>query len=500
MKRRHLSTSRVSFPSKFIALILTVWVGAGWALAGANGAANDNAAPPQPQVAATADSQPVASVNTSVASTPEPTTPTGTTPRDPNAGWTPADAINAWLPHWLRLSGEFRDRGEGRTGYSFKPGNNDEYDLTRTRIGFDITPTSWFHAFVQARDSEVIGANPKNVTSSMKDVFDLNQGYVEFRNGENGWFSFKAGRQELYLGDERLVARSNWSNASRSFDIARLTLGTQQSGIVFDLFAGAVVKNYPTSFDKIQPGRNFHGINVALTKLVPRATIEPYVYLKTQPSVTGGDKKAGNERLYTSGVRWSGTIPWGFDYRLRYSAQTGHFADNSIHAWAGYGVFGYTIPNTRLDPHFSLEYNYASGNKAIGSSVTGTFDLLYPTTHQWRRITDLFGEENIKDLKPGFDFRPFRKMKTYLVLSDLSLASRYDSLYDSTGAVLVKVPKGGAHSKNIGKEGDIYGTYDVNRRVQIGAGFGHLVAGRFLKQNTPGSNASYPYAFVDYNF
>ena len=39
----------------------------------------------------------------------------------------------------------------------------------------------------------------------------------------------------------------------------------------------------------------------------------------------------------------------------------------------------------------------------------------------------------------------------------------------------MKIPKGGALSKDIGKGGDLYGTYDVNSRLQIGAGFGHLV-------------------------
>jgi hypothetical protein len=420
--------------------------------------------------------------------------------RDPDAGWTPAAYLNARLPQWLRLSGEFRNREEGRTAYGFTPGDKDAYGLTRLRIGFDVLPNSWFHAFVQARDSEVIGANPKNVTSSMKDVFDLNQAYIELRNGEHAWISLKTGRQELYFGDERLVARSDWSNASREFDAVRLTLGTQHIGALLDVFAASVVINYPTSFGKIQPGHNFYGVNLALTKLVPRASLEPYVYLKTVPSVTGFDKRAGDERLYTTGLRCSGIILEGFDYRARYSIQVGHYADDSIHAWAGYGVLGYTVQKTRLAPRFSIEYNYASGNKAIGGSVIGTFDQLYPTIHQWRRLTDLFGEQNIKDLKPGFDFRPTRRMRAYFVMSDLSLASRYDSVYSNTGAVLVKVPEGGARSKDIGKEGDVYGTYDVNRRLQIGAGFGHLVVGQFLKQASPGGNSSYPYAFADYYF
>jgi len=434
------------------------------------------------------------------ASAPQRGAPAAAPPPDGEAGWTPAAYVNSSLPHWLRMSGEFRDREEGRTSYGFKPGVDDAYGLTRFRLGFDATPTSWLHAFVQARDSEVIGANPKNVTSSMKDVFDLNQAYIELRSGEDGWFGLTTGRQELSFGDERLIGRSNWSNASRSFDAVRLMLRSQEYGARLDVFASSVVKNYPTSADRVQSGHNFYGVNLDLSKLVPKATIEPYVYLKTVPSVAGVDKVKGNERLYTSGLRWAGTIPGGFDYRARYSFQTGHYADDSIHARAGYAVLGYTIPKSRLEPRFSIEYNYASGNKAIGSPVIGTFDLLYPTTHQWHRITDLFGEENITDLKPGFDFRPLRKIRVYLFVSDLSLASRYDSLYDTTGAVLVKVPKGGALSKDIGKEGDIYATYDINRRLQLGTGFGHLYAGQFLKQNTPGASASYPYAFLDYTF
>lgn len=456
----------------------------------------------QAETAALASQTPVSGppVNTTVAAAAQPAASAAAPTSASDAGWTPATYINSWLPHWLRLVGEFRDREEGRTSYGFAPGKDDAYGLTRLCIGFDMTPTSWFHAFVQARDSEVIGANPKNVTTSMKDVFDLSQAYVEFRDGENGWFSLKAGRQELFFGDERLIGRSDWSNASRSFDAVRLMLRTQHYGARLDLFASSVVKNYVTSFDHVQAGRNFYGANLALTKLVPRATLEPYVYLKTVPSVVGWDKKAGTERLYTSGLRWAGTIPGGFDYRARYSLQSGHFADNSIRAWAWYAVAGYTVPKSRWQPRFSLEYNYASGNRSIGSRVDGTFDLLYPTTHQWRRITDLSGEQNISDLKPGFDFRPTRKLKVYLVGSDLKLASRFDSLYDTTGAVLVKVPKGGALSRDIGKELDICGTYDINRRLQLGAGLGHLYAGQFLKQTTPGAGVSYPYAYLDYKF
>lgn len=346
-----------------------------------------------------------------------------------------------------------------------------------------------------------MGANPKNVTTSIKDAFDLHQAYIELRNADQGWFSLQAGRQQMFYGDERLVGRSDWSNASRSFDAVRLRLQTQTYGARLDVFASSVVKNYPTSLDKILPGQNFYGGNLALTKLLPKAAIEPYVYLKTLPSVTGVDKLKGNERLYTSGFRANGAMGGGFDFRVRYSFQSGHLADDPIHAWGGYGVLGYTIPKGGLQPRFSIEYAYASGNKSVGDRVIGTFDQLYPTTHGQRGITDLFAEENIKDLKPAFDFKPFRKTKIFAMVNRLWLASRFDGLYDAhSEALMVKVPTGGALSSSVGTEADLYGTYDINPRLQLGAGIGHFYAGAFLKENSSGASPTYPYVMLDYHF
>ena len=426
--------------------------------------------------------------------------PTGTPAAGPEKGWTPAAYVNSRLPRWLRLSGQFRNRDEAPTAYSFTPGNNDAYALTHTVLDLDATPTSWLHAFVQARDAEVMGANPKNVTSSMKDAFDLAQAYIELRNADQGWFSLQVGRQQMLYGDERLVGRSDWSNASRSFDAVRLRLQSRAYGARVDVFASSVVKNYPTSHDRILPGQNFYGMNLTFAKLVPKATIEPYLYVRTLPSVTGVDKLRGNERLFTSGFRTNGTLRGGFDYKVRYSFQSGHLADDPIHAWGGYGVLGYTVSRQRLQPRFSIEYAYASGNKSMGNRVVGTFDQLYPTSHGQRGITDLFAEENIKDLKPAFDFKPLRKAKVVIMLNRLSLASRYDGLYDAHSvALIVKPPSGGALSSNIGTEADLYGTYDINPRLQFGAGIGHLYAGPFLKQNSAGASVTYPYIMLDYH-
>jgi len=405
------------------------------------------------------------------------------------------------MPHWLRLNGELRSRFEAPTAYGFKPRDDDGYALTRAVLSLDASPTSWFRAFVQGRDAEALGANRQNITGSMKDAFDLEQAYIELRSADHGWLSLQVGRQKMIYGDERLVGQSNWSNAGRSFDALRLRLKSKAYGVRMDTFASTVVKNYPTALDRVLPGQNFYGEDVEFTKLVPKATVGGFVYLKTLPSVIGVDKLAGNERLYTSGARAAGKFGGNFDYHGRYAFQSGRRADDPVHAWGAYGVLGYTIPRLRFQPRISIECAEASGNKAIGDRVIGTFDQLYPTSHGRRGLTDSFAEANIKNFKPGFDFKPGKNMRVFLAVNQLWLASKYDGLYDSrTAALLVKVPAGGAPNSKVGTSIDLYGTYDINPKLALGAGLGRLYPGPFLKENTSGGSPTYPYLMLDYRF
>ena len=64
------------------------------------------------------------------------------------------------------------------------------------------------------------------------------------------------------------------------------------------------------------------------------------------------------------------------------------------------------------------------------------------------------------------------------------------SLYRG-GKLFVKVADGSA-GRHIGEEADIQGTYAMDRRTQVQAGYGRLFPGRYLKAATPGS----PYNFV----
>jgi hypothetical protein len=110
-------------------------------------------------------------------------TVTATTPAADTTSKNPGETLNKDLPRWMRLSVEVRGREEGRTSFSFVEGANDTYTLTRTRIGLDVKPAKWFHFFVQGQDSRVIDIDKSRVTASIKNTFDLRQGYVELKTG-----------------------------------------------------------------------------------------------------------------------------------------------------------------------------------------------------------------------------------------------------------------------------------------------------------------------------
>jgi hypothetical protein len=408
------------------------------------------------------------------------------------------EPLNSRLPKWLRFSGEFRDRAEGRTAFDFVPDSGDGYDLTRFRLNLEFTPKKWLRFFVQSQDAQAPGINSANLNNTLKNNFDLRQGYAEVDVGPQDRVRFRVGRQELNFGAQRLVGSFDWGNTSRSYDAARLTLAWSRASV--DVFASSPVNIRMTSPDKRQPGVNLYGIYGSLSNGSQRTTLQPYFFWKTNPRVTSEEGQPGDEDLFTLGFRWIGTWPAHFDTQMEMARQTGSYSNDSIAAWAGYWIGGYTLADLAFTPRFSVEYDYATGNNHPRDGEVNTFDQLYPTNHAYYGITDQVGWRNLSALRTGTDFSPHRKIKAHIDYYFFWLASAQDGLYNAGGALVVKPPPGGALHTDVGQEFDAFLSYAFAPQLTFGAGFGHLFPGRFLKENSPGSGTSYPYVFATYRF
>jgi hypothetical protein len=340
---------------------------------------------------------------------------------------------------------------------------------------------------------------PVTKTPPNQNTWDIHQAWTDVGNTEIYHVKVRLGRQEFKFGDQRLIGISPWSNSPRVFDAALMTIAFP--GIQVDAFASSVVNSAGDLMDHHKQGNPLYGIYGSLKKLVPKATIDPYVFWRLAPigytaTYASGLKGHLDEKTY--GVRFVGELPASFDYGLEMAAQNGTLGTATIGAWAGHWVVGRTF-NVKLKPHPLVEYNYASGTDNPAGKKISTFDQLYPSGHDKFGVVDQVGWRNIRDLRTGVQLKPVSKLNIAGIYHDFWLADAHDGLYAANGSLVAKSLTG-AGGTHVGEEFDIQGNYKYNRAVQFWLGYGHLFPGQFLKATTPGKAYNYPFAAMTYSF
>lgn len=388
-------------------------------------------------------------------------------------------ASKSVLPAWLRLSGEERMRLEDLGGVAFKPAGN-AYLLQRFRLNLDLTPLTWLTFSFQTQDSRVFFTNVSPAPASQKDPLDLRVGYVQIGHPEANLISLRAGRQSFVFGEGRLVADPNWSNVGRTFDGMRLTLQYRKFRV--DAFGGASDKVTTDGFDTPTPGEHFYGLYGSLEKVIPLATLEPYLFWKLEHNVKGEIVKTGNLDTRTAGFRWFGKLPLHLDYSLEMAAQRGRQAEEPVSAWASHLVIGYTLGSTPADtrrrPRLFAEWNRASGDQNPKDAVHGAFDPLFPSSHDKFGTADQFTWTNIVHARSGLQYKVQKSVTLAAAYNSFWLANRRDGIY-SGGKVIIA--SSGTIGNHIGQEGDLQAQWSPALHTAVDAAFGRIFPGEFLR-------------------
>jgi hypothetical protein len=187
---------------------------------------------------------------------------------------------NTDIPKWMTFDMELRERTEEQTALEYVSGKDRLYELTRVWGGMTVVPTNWVTFYAQFMDLHALGLPLRDTAANMRDAFDLRQGYLDFHCKP---VQFIVGRQELRIGDERVVGISDWTNNSRTWDGFYLRVGNINQ---LNVFSTSVVTVHPTSLDTHGAGLTFHGVHAKLATYVPHTTIEPFVLLRALPRVT----------------------------------------------------------------------------------------------------------------------------------------------------------------------------------------------------------------------
>jgi hypothetical protein len=383
---------------------------------------------------------------------------------------------NSELPKWLHLSGEDRVRMESLDGVGFKTADN-TYLLERLRLNLDILPLSWLKFSFQAQDSRVFFTNVSPAPTSQRDPMDLRIGYMEIGKGEEGPVSLRVGRQALDFGEGRLVADPNWSNVGRSFDAVRLTLRYHK--LKLDAFTSASDKIYTDAFATPTPGEHFDGLYGSIDKWIPNATLEPYVFWKLEHDVKGELVKIGKLDEKTAGLRWVGKLPLGFDYGMESVLQRGDQANEPISAWATHLVTGFTLPDAQHLPRFFVEFNRGSGDNNPKDGVHGTFDTLFPSSHDKFGVADQFGWANIVYAREGFQYKVAGTLTLGVADNSFWLANQRDGIYSSGKLIIAS---NGHEGDYIGNEPDIQGRWKAASHTVVDLAIGHIFTGEFLQK------------------
>lgn len=443
-----------------------------------------------PASVASAPSSPTRAATVSSQASPGGQTPTPAPARPPFP-----NRANEGLPSWLRLRGEFRERVEGFQGSGFVEGRDDGYALTRVRLNATVTPTPHLSFQANVQDARVASKQVGPTTAPFRGPVDLRTGFADIGSAKAP-IALRVGRQELAFGEQRLLGHLAWVNTGRAWDAARFTV--RHKAFLLDAFGGSLVRSLPDSFDQSGNGNRLAGAYLTTTKVVPLASLEPFVLFRRDVNLRSETLAVANLQQTTVGVRLAGRLPARLDYGMDLALQRGGLAADSVQAWAGHWQLRASLPGAKAK-RVTTEYNFASGDADPTDGTRGTFDQLYPTGHDKLGLADQVGWRNVHHLREGFEFAPIKDTPLSVNYHSWWLAQRRDGLYSAGGALLARVASG-AESRHVGQEIDLQVSRSVTPQFQLAAGYAHIFTGAFLKQATPGASYSHPFVMATYVF
>jgi hypothetical protein len=272
----------------------------------------------------------------------------------------------------ITLSGEIRLRGEwdGRTAQA----GDDAATLSRIRLGLAAQVRPWLSAFMQIQDSRAWGTETNPATDATADQLDLHQGYLDLQAlGVTG----RLGRQELALGDERLVGPLLWSNTARSFDGAVLTRPFERAEL--RLFWMNVAER-----DALLPGGVDPQLNEATdqdgwfmggfyARRLGTAQVE-VMFLH--------DRNAATDKSFTAHARFFGRVG-----DILYDGSGAYQFGADRRAYLLSGKIGLAVANRGS---IAAQLDLISGDADTLDATRRAFATLYPTGHGYHGYMDYF--------------------------------------------------------------------------------------------------------------
>lgn len=391
----------------------------------------------------------------------------------------------------IRATLQVRERLESWNGFNFgSPAgatHDDLFLLTRVLAGVRLELAPGSALFVQGKSSlatrrELAGGRSR----AHVDELDLQQAYIEVRPDPS--LSFRAGRQDLNFGAQRLVSALDWSNVRRAFDALAIAFRGGQARI--DGFVGRPVAVRQYDFNEAPESQTFGGVYA--TGMLAANQLELYwLYLRSDSILLAG--ASGRESRHTAGARLVRRDDERLlDVEIEAALQTGSIGSSDIGAWMATVVLTRRFGVRDERPRIWLGLDYASGESGSATSI-GTFNQLFPLSHAFLGYADILGRQNAVDASVGASATvagtAFR-----VDVHRLWRASDSDAWYGAAGTVTRAA--GAGTSRDLGTELDLTLRRTVRPGITAQAGYSLVRAGRFIEQAGSTSDLGFGYLMV----
>ncbi len=271
----------------------------------------------------------------------------------------------------VTFSGQVRPRFERRTPVD---GEWNGFTSMRVRAALEARLEGSVRIFMQFQDVRFFGEEGNTLGDYSADNIDLHQGYLELTDVPSLGGALRIGRQELALGEQRLVGSVNWAQQGRSFDGIRYTT-PQKDGLKVDFFAMKLREETAGTHDWDQ---SFLGAYGAIP-VGDGGSLDLYGLMTT-------DSRDENGSELTFGGLWRGTAG-PLSLRAEGSLQTGERGGEDVSAYMmGVRAGG----NLHEKVTATLWYDYLSGDDDPSDDEVGVFNTLFATNHAFYGFYDLF--------------------------------------------------------------------------------------------------------------
>lgn len=397
----------------------------------------------------------------------------------------------------IEVGVELRWRFEWRDNADLRPADDfDGFTGLRTRINFKAVLHPDLRFTLQPEDVWVWDANTDKVIHDQ--ATNLHQLFLDWKPAGSKRFEFRAGRQELVYGEERLVGAFNWDNVGRSFDAGRLRF---KEGIwSSDFFWGRLVDVRRNGARRRAGKQDISGAYISRQPKGSPGTTEFYGLFLRDSLPTRGEVSTTRQsvRFFTGGFRRMYAPKAGWRYSLEHAWQAGKRGPDTHTAAMVIATAGY-LWNRKWKPRIGLEYDLATGDNRPTDGASHEFHNLFPTNHFYYGTADLAGLRNLHDFRLVVATTPHPKATFEFDYHKFLLAAPRGPWKSAAGRVLGSDPTGNS-GRDIGQEFDFTVRVPLHAHLNLMAGYSTFWPGAFARLTRGGETQRWGFLMTTVRF